>query len=91
MKLIMQHSVGDGDTWYYTSTIPIEYESKEKLMYHILELTLESIENKKYGFNLGSQSFRAAEFGFDFDSQKLDFTEPSIYTLEEWFEQSKIC
>ncbi len=88
MRFVMEYSVGDGYTWWSTAIIPFEYESKEKFLYDMMTLVLETVDKKETVFNLVGHDFNIENFGYFKNPEKrkgFEFNEPDIKTLDDWF------
>lgn len=92
MKLVLCYEAGDGYTYHFTESLPFEYESREKFLYDLLEATLKAVENETAVKIIG-QDFSILNFGYFSESRPgtknpkphFEFSEPRVYTLEEWF------
>jgi hypothetical protein len=80
MKLIFQHTWGV-EGWSGTSIIPFEYESKEKFLFDLFE---------KFNADYWKDNPWNCQIFYVYVSKsEFNSIEQSIYTLDEWFEQSK--
>ena len=85
MKLVLVIKYPLEDCDYDTYSIPVEYESKEKLLEVIKNILDEAVEGENPEF-----------FGFEFNLDMFvedgssDWSLPDVLTLEEWFEQEQI-
>lgn len=92
MKLVLEHSIGDGYTWNVTAHVPFEYESKEKFLYDLMSKCIECVDAQAYSFKFLGIDFKPTDFGyFEYPEKRkgYDFYHAFIYTLDEWFEKNK--
>lgn len=95
MKLVFEYFYTDGCVFESTTTIPLEYSSKDDFIYHVLE----KIEAHKkdcilqYGKEDGSEWYRNGSvtiLGKEYHVGCLeDCIERGVYELDEWFETKK--
>jgi hypothetical protein len=93
MKLVVCFSISDGYTWSQDCTIPVECESQEKLLCDFEEEVMRAASAYK------SEKYSDSTIRF-FDQEwtlsyfySLELNKPvdiEIFTLEEWFEKTKV-
>jgi hypothetical protein len=82
MRLIIQYSVGDGDTWWATEIVPVIHESPESFIVEFEEKCKKAYNNDdSTEFSVGGQEFNAHDFYED-----GQYFGPSILTLDQFFE-----
>jgi len=81
MQLVYVYQWG-GEPCSGTSTIPFEYESKEKFLFDLFELA----ESKK------EETFSSAQILEEVYLSEIDLdnVEHLVHTLDEWFEKEKV-
>jgi hypothetical protein len=92
-KYILEYLLTDDFTYFFNSSIPFEYESKEKFLYDFMSLILDSVKNSQYVFKFKNKEFNILNFGYlklDGDIKSFEYIEPNVYELEEWFHKNKI-
>lgn len=98
MKLVMLYTVGDGYTYSCDIVKPLEYESKEKAEYDLLELCESQMKNNpnESCINFAGHQLDYLDFYYEGTCEsrknpeikvqsKYVYSPPSILTIDEWF------
>jgi hypothetical protein len=95
MKLVFEYYYTDGCTFECTSTIPLEYSSKDDFILMVLD-KIDSYRNEcieQYGKKDGKEWYRNGSISIlrqEYNVGNLeDCIEHRVYELEEWFETKK--
>jgi hypothetical protein len=96
-RLVITFWIGDGCTYSSEITVPLEYESPEAFLVNFADWAAECINqakvNKTYiqgRFTVGSYEFDVTDHVFRNGSGNWSIDLPEVYTLEEWFNESKV-
>lgn len=98
MKYVLNYSSGDGCTFSCDENLPFESDkTKEDLELELLEKWEEYIKSKDfyrsevkfYGLSLDLSCFTFDEYDKLHKRNNPQYSEPSILTLEDWFENNK--
>lgn len=90
MKFVMVFTVGDNTTWSCQVSQPIEYTNKKNLINDFCKKLMEAASERKYTFKFLNANFYVNNFGFYNEKNEYLIYEPEIYTLDEWFEKTKL-
>jgi len=96
MKLVMTYSVSDGYTYSCDVTEPFEYESLDKAKFDFTTILCKYMdEHAKENYDNYKVVFAGIELDLNYFGewseykQQTVWDEPTIETLEEWFEKNK--
>ena len=99
-KIVVVYNSGDGYSYPFTETVPLEYSSTAALLCNFADWMAECIDkvagtqNYPIGeFKVGSCKFNCVDFCYMIDKKAGDRSKdhkwaidlPEIYTLDEWF------
>lgn len=86
MKLVMRYIVSDGYTYSAICVLPFEYDSLERAELDFLEAWERAIKTNDPKFKFGRESFWVDDFSYE-----KQYNGPVFMTLEQWFEENRIC
>jgi hypothetical protein len=96
-KLVVAFWTGDGCTYSFENTVPLEYESPEAFICNFADWAAGCIDLAKVKqtyikgmFKVGSYEFDVTDHVFQTEAGNWSIDLPEVYTLEEWFEKTKV-
>jgi hypothetical protein len=96
-RLVVTFWTGDGCTYSFENTVPLEYESPAAFLVNFADWAAECINlakaNKTYiqgEFTVGSHQFDVMDHIYKTEAGNWAIDLPEVYTLEEWFEKTKV-
>jgi hypothetical protein len=86
MRLVIEHTVGDGCSWHAINTIPVEYESAEAFAVEF-EWACEQARAQAKQTNCYWLEFTFAGKEWDADNffEEGVYCPPEVLTVDEWF------
>lgn len=86
MRLIIEYQIGDDCTWWATETQPCIYESKQKLLQDIENWVASYLVSNDSTFTEHSKDFGGMTLWISDIVKSGHYEEPTIYTIDEYFE-----
>jgi hypothetical protein len=81
MRLVIEHTVGDGCSWHAINTIPVEYESAEAFAVEFEEACEQARARLEF-------TFAGKVWGADNFFEDGVYYPPEVLTVDEWFNRS---